>query len=33
LTASAYAHLGLKPLRPPPAQLQLLEDDAEESGT
>ncbi|MGH7032713.1 MAG: Holliday junction branch migration DNA helicase RuvB, partial [Stellaceae bacterium] len=31
LTASAYAHLGLKPLRPPPAQLQLLDDDAEES--
>jgi Holliday junction DNA helicase RuvB len=33
LTASAYAHLGLKPLRPPPAQLRLLEDEAEESGT
>ena len=32
LTASAYAHLGLKPLRPP-QQLQLLDDEAEESGT
>jgi holliday junction DNA helicase RuvB len=33
LTAAAYAHLGLQPLRPPPAQLDLLDEDAEESGT
>jgi Holliday junction DNA helicase RuvB len=31
LTEAAYAHLGLKPLRPPVAQLDLL-DDTEESG-
>ena len=31
LTAAAYAHLGLKPLRPPATQLDLLDDDAEES--
>ncbi len=33
LTEAAYAHLGLKPLRPPAAQLDLLDDAAEESGT
>jgi len=33
LTAAAYAHLGLQPLRPPPAQLDLLDDDEAESGT
>jgi len=33
LTESAYAHLGLKPLRPPAAQLDLLDDANEESGT
>ncbi len=32
LTEAAYTHLGLKPLRPPVPQLDLL-DDAEESGT
>ena len=32
LTAAAYAHLGLKPLRPPAAQLDFLDEDAEESG-
>jgi Holliday junction DNA helicase RuvB len=33
LTERAYAHLGLKPLRPPAAQLDLLDDAEEESGT
>jgi Holliday junction DNA helicase RuvB len=33
LTEIAYAHLGLKALRPPAAQLDLLGDDEEESGT
>jgi Holliday junction DNA helicase RuvB len=33
LTEIAYTHLGLKALRPPAAQLDLLGDDAEESGT
>jgi holliday junction DNA helicase RuvB len=33
LTEAAYGHLGLKPLRPPAAQLDLLDDAEEESGT
>jgi Holliday junction DNA helicase RuvB len=33
LTELAYGHLGLKPLRPPVAQLDLLGDAEEESGT
>ncbi|HLI21901.1 MAG TPA: Holliday junction branch migration DNA helicase RuvB [Stellaceae bacterium] len=33
LTELAYGHLGLKPLRPPAAQLDLLGDEQEESGT
>jgi Holliday junction DNA helicase RuvB len=33
LTERAYAHLGLKPLRPPVAQLDLLDDAEAESGT
>jgi Holliday junction DNA helicase RuvB len=33
LTEAAYAHLGLKPLRPPVTQLDLLDDPEEESGT
>ncbi len=33
LTETAYAHLGLRPLRPPAAQLDLLDDADEESGT
>jgi holliday junction DNA helicase RuvB len=33
LTEIAYAHLGLKPLRPPAAQLNLLDEADEESGT
>ena len=33
LTEAAYGHLGLKPLRPPGAQLDLLDDADEESGT
>jgi len=33
LTEIAYAHLGLKALRPPAAQLDLLGDEEEESGT
>jgi holliday junction DNA helicase RuvB len=33
LTEGAYAHLGLKPLRPPAGQLDLLGDAEEESGT
>jgi len=33
LTEAAYAHLGLKPLRPPAPQLDLLDDADEESGT
>ncbi|HEY3919137.1 MAG TPA: Holliday junction branch migration DNA helicase RuvB [Stellaceae bacterium] len=33
LTEGAYAHLGLKPLRPPAAQLDLLGEAEEESGT
>jgi Holliday junction DNA helicase RuvB len=32
LTAAAYAHLGLQPLRPPPAQFDLLDEAGEESG-
>ena len=33
LTELAYGHLGLKPLRPPASQLDLLDDAEEESGT
>jgi Holliday junction DNA helicase RuvB len=33
LTETAYGHLGLRPLRPPVAQLDLLGDAEEESGT
>jgi len=33
LTGLAYDHLGLKPLRPPAAQLDLLGDEQEDSGT
>jgi holliday junction DNA helicase RuvB len=32
LTAAAYEHLGLKPLRPPVTQLDLLDEGEEESG-
>ncbi len=32
LTETAYAHLGLKPLRPPVSQLDLLDEPDEESG-